>query len=75
VGWCQSSEVKERGWGWSWSSGMVSESMTERRSHGHHVAGSSLEVGQGCEGVGGRVVGSSSLLGEGDGRAIVVVGG
>jgi hypothetical protein len=45
------------------------------RSCGHHVVGSSLEAGWGCEGVGGGVVGSSSLLGEGDGHAIVVVGG
>jgi hypothetical protein len=75
VGWCRSLEVKERGGGWSWSSGTVSESMTERRSHGHCVAGLSLEVGWGGEGVGGGVVGSSSLSAERDGRAIVVVGG
>jgi hypothetical protein len=36
--------------------------------------GSSLEVGQGCEGVGSGVVGLSSLSGEGDGCAIVVGG-
>jgi hypothetical protein len=72
VGWCRSSEVKERGGGWS--SGTVSESMTGCRSHGCCVVGSSLEVGQGCEGVGSGVVGSSSLSGEGD-RCAIVFGG
>jgi hypothetical protein len=32
-------EVKERGGGWSWSSGTVSESMTGHHSHGHCVVG------------------------------------
>jgi hypothetical protein len=74
VGWCRSSEVKERGGGWSWSSGTISESMTGHHSHGRRVVGSSLEVGQGYEGVGSGVMGSSSLSGEGDG-CVIVIGG
>jgi hypothetical protein len=77
--------VKERGGGWLWSSGTVSGGARGdepsdkfeddcKGSCGRCVAGLSLEVGQGCEGVGG-VVGSSSLSGDGDGCAIVVVGG
>jgi hypothetical protein len=55
--------------GWSWSSRMVSEGTC----HGHCVVGLSLEVGRGCEGVGGGVVGSSLLSGEGALNYIITI--